>query len=207
MKLVKFLFVSVMLAVMAVLAGCGSDKYVGSWYTIDNMNNPPDAYIRLDIEKNGNGYLLKKNIFRYDRKVVIVNEKEYEEGKKFSSPFMTGEDYAAAMKKRVAPIWEITDQWVQVGGEPVPAVLKDDKLTTDGGSSLVYIEKNDTLLVGRTEFKKEKDFKPKDVQMQFKKQKEDRIEEMKKEREKTTNKASAPIIQKVEFIDEVKEKK
>ena len=43
--------------------------------------------------------------------------------------------------------------------------------------------------------------------MQFKKQKEDRIEEMKKEREKTTNKASAPIIQKVEFIDEVKEKK
>ena len=110
-------------------------------------------------------------------------------------------------KKRVAPIREITDQWVQVGGEPVPAVLKDDKLRTDGGSSLVYIEKNDTLLVGRTEFKKEKDFKPKDVQMQFKKQKEDRIEEMKKEREKTTNKASAPIIQKVEFIDEVKEKK
>ena len=207
MKLVKFLIVSVMLAVMAVLAGCGSDKYVGSWYAIDNMNNPPDAYIRLDIEKNGNGYLLKKNIFRYDRKVVIVNEKEYEEGKKFSSPFMTGEDYAAAMKKRVAPIWEITDQWVQVGGEPVPAILKDDKLRTDGGSSLVYIEKNDTLLVGRTEFKKEKNFKPKDVQMQFKKQKEDRIEEMKKERETTTNKASAPIIQKVEFIDEVKEKK
>ena len=89
-----------MLVTMAVIAGCGSDKYVGSWYAIDNMNNPPDAYIRLDIEKNGNGYLLKKNIFRYDRKVVIVNEKEYEEGKKFSSPFMTGEDYAAAMKKK-----------------------------------------------------------------------------------------------------------
>ena len=36
---------------------------------------------------------------------------------------MTGKDYAAAMKKRVAPIWEITDQWIKVGGKPVSAVL------------------------------------------------------------------------------------
>lgn len=210
MKLVKFLVVTMMLISMVTLAGCGGDKFVGKWYAMNDSDMAKSSYVELDIEKNGDGYLIKESYFQYESKVVVTNKKEYEESKRFSSPFMTGRDYGVAMKKRIAPIWEVTAQWTKRSGRSIPCSVKDNKLEAGRIGDLVYVEKSGTLISTdgeKIEYKREKDFKPKDVQMQLRKKIEDNIEDNKKLKDKVTDKSSIPIINKLEIIDELKEVK
>ena len=201
MKSFKVMAVGMLVLGAMAMSGCGGDKYVGQWYKSDG----PKAtdYQQLDIQKNGSGYIINSNTFRHAQKMTMLNRKEHEASKRFRSPFMTGRDYGEAMKKIVPPIYDVDVQWTKYTGNKYTGTMKDDRIILDSGGKMVYIGKDNTLLYNGKTYKSEKDFKPKNVQMQLRKKIEAGLEEMKDLKNKISNPNEAPVIQKVEIKDEL----
>ena len=96
MKMMRILLMGVLLICMQLLVGCGSDKFVGTWYTFVN-----GEIQQMGIEKNGsNGYIVKFENTSVSVKKNMVNEKEYKDSFKELPAF------GASKKDFVKPIYD-----------------------------------------------------------------------------------------------------
>lgn len=62
MKALKYVVMAVLLVCAFAMAGCGSDKFVGTWYAYSGS-----GYEKMTVEKDNNNYLIKRDIVLYSR--------------------------------------------------------------------------------------------------------------------------------------------
>ena len=59
--LVRVAFMSVMMAVLLMVTGCGGDDFEGDWISTGVVQGPgTDVVVICSIQKNGNGYVMKQ---------------------------------------------------------------------------------------------------------------------------------------------------
>lgn len=155
---VKILISSIMFISVLTIAGCGNgDKFEGKWVTTKSSTFTKfdgADYKQLNIEKNGDSYLLTETNSSYKLKESKIGNKGF------------------------LPIFDATFVWET--RKPVQSSAKldgDNRLVIDGTMSLgtiTYVEKDGTLLIGRDIYTKEK----KDDMQQFKESEQKRLQEL-----------------------------
>lgn len=157
-KMLKILLASVMLIAMLAISGCGGeDKFEGNWVTIEKnraIHFDGDYFKQLKVEKNGDSYLLTKTYNKYDLK-----EDRHGINRVFSP-------YDGIF------VWE--------ADKPEQNSAKADgknHLIIDGSLGMlavVYIEKDDVLLINEQVYHREKEGE----MQQFKEAEQKRLQAM-----------------------------
>lgn len=62
MKALKYVVMAVLLVCAFAMAGCGGDKFVGTWYAYSGS-----GYEKMTVEKDNNNYLVKREIVLYQK--------------------------------------------------------------------------------------------------------------------------------------------
>ena len=157
-KLFKILTASVMLIAMLVISGCGGgDNFEGNWVTIEKnkaVHFDGNYFTQLKIEKNGDSYLLTKIYNKYDLK-----EDRHGDNRMLSP-------YDGIF------VWE-TDKPKQNSAK----ADGENRLIIDGSMgtlTVVYIEKDDVLLIGEQVYHKEKEGE----MQKFKEEEQKRLQSM-----------------------------
>lgn len=140
-KIFKIFCISMMMLAMIIISGCGGgDKFVGKWVTTQNSTFSKfdgSSYRQLNIEKNGDSYILTETNNSYNLKEKKIGNKGF------------------------LPIVDATFVWETK--KPVQISAKADgenRLVVDGTMNMVtitYVEKDGTLLIGKQVYTKEKD--------------------------------------------------
>lgn len=137
MKTIKFLTMIILLIGANIIAGCGGDKFVGTWYTEVN-----GEIQQLSIEKNGDGYLMNYQNTNSKESKTMINKAEYDADHK------TLAEFGSVNKNRVEAIYDVKYEWKTTKGQSFTASAKDGKLFVDGYGPFgvfAYVEKDDTL--------------------------------------------------------------
>lgn len=133
MKVFKYVLMFVLIASTMALAGCGGDKFAGKWYA---LNEDADSINMLDITKNGENYIVKRNTVSYvaEYKEVGKETVEREETEGFFNRNKVKRQYQV-------PVYEVT----------LNLKVKDQGQTTEVenkgrlGEHYTYIEKDGSL--------------------------------------------------------------
>lgn len=148
-KFMKAVIISILTVLSAIIfAGCGGDNFQGTWVNKD----PKDFVHTLNIEKNGESYLVQTGSYHYDLYGAYKQINEAEEPK---SPGLS--DYAADMEgskklaaayKAFVKLYDFTPVFTKEISEKMPASLKEKTLTisTRPNTPITYVEKDGTLL-------------------------------------------------------------
>ncbi|MDO4960195.1 MAG: hypothetical protein Q4E68_13195 [Prevotellaceae bacterium] len=130
MKRVKLLLLITIVMILSIsLTGCGGDKFAGKWIMQDGaFNNPHEEIGYMDIEKNGESY------------IVIIN-KEYIDKSNYFSAKITGNKDA-----------EIEVSWKKDKRGPYPARVMGNTIACDLGDfwstiNIMHIEKDNSLML------------------------------------------------------------
>ena len=133
MKIFKYVLMFILIASTMALAGCGGDKFAGKWYA---LNEDADSINMLDITKNGENYIVKRNTVSYvaEYKEVGKETVEREETEGFFNRNKVKRQYQV-------PVYEVT----------LNLKVKDQGQTTEVenkgrlGEHYTYIEKDGSL--------------------------------------------------------------
>lgn len=198
-KMLKAFIISVLTILSAIaFAGCGNDSFQGTW-----MNKDPKDYIyTINIEKNGEGYLVRTGSYHYD---LYGAHKQINEAEEPKSPELS--DYAVDMEgskmqatayKAFVKLYDFTPVFKKEISEKMPASLKDKTLTitTLPNAPITYVEKDDTLLYDGETYVKVKS--EKDLEEAKKKIEEGTKENIEKEME-YLNRSHSSKLNKVTF--------
>lgn len=132
MKVFKYVFMFILIASTMALSGCGGDKFAGKWYALSEDQR---TISMLDISKNGENYIIKKNTVYYKAEYKEVGKETIEK-----------EEYAGAFDlRRIKRQYEIPVYEVSLN---LTVENKNQKTQVENKGQLgeyTYIEKDKTL--------------------------------------------------------------
>ena len=187
-KIFKAVVLVVSMLTMLAISGCGGDKFSGKWINTNPVFGEGYRVKELVIEKNGQSYIIKQNLGRYDESHKMLNEKEY--NKSFGWYYFGD----SKKNKEVIPEYDYTYTWQMGPVSQGTAVEKSGRLVIDGAmgmDAIAYVEKDGTLLWNQLVFKKEN----KDDIAKYKQSEQKRLPKAIREEQKSSK------INKVEFVD------
>jgi len=194
-KVFKVVVLVVLMLTMLTVSGCGGDKFSGKWINTDPVFGEGYRVKEMVIEKNGQSYIIKQNLGKYDESHKMINEKEY--NKSFGWYYFGD----SKKNKEVIPEYNYTYTWQMGPISKGTAIEKSGRLVIDGTmgmDAIAYVEKDGTLLWNQLVFKKEN----KDDIEKYKQREQKRLAKAIREEQKGSK------INKVEFVDvPVKSKK
>lgn len=135
-KYLKTLALIIILAFIAVLAGCGSnDNFSGSWVS---MGSNGDSIELMKIKKNGDSYLVDTTTYYYNAEKKSSKESE-----------------------RWTMFWDVVFTMKEEKKANLSAVASKEQLSVNGLGILTYKTDTKTLIFNGVEYKKvdEKDVK------------------------------------------------
>ncbi|WP_287046144.1 hypothetical protein [Megasphaera sp.] len=147
LKCLAVLMISVI--AMALLGGCGSDKFEGHWIgtTQDaGWNGKLERLYDITIEKNGKGYLVKETDYYWNVNVEtpLTTTTSYNPWADFDKDSKPQKEAAPQKPRKVTLTWETgKTNSVSANAKNNDLVISQGGLSAD--TTLTYIEKDDTL--------------------------------------------------------------
>ena len=147
---------------LMMAAGCGSDKYSGTWIqTLDSLHEGT-VVRQINIEKNGDNYLCSETVLKFkpDPKSVLVNNDEFVDFleqryvRKFKNDTLINERSVSQGEPTVdfTLKYEHTYRWDKdKNPRQTPLVLKDGMLMR--GDDAVYVYKDGQLIDANSQIK------------------------------------------------------
>lgn len=173
----KLVAVAVLAVCTVVLAGCGlSDPFSGKWYQVVISDKRPDLCNaeEINIEKNGDSYVVTMTTYTYQMKDTLVNEKEFKPYQRWKNwkyniwmkgsyergdvSWLTEED-KQYLEHPVVPIYDYVGTWKAGTPHKYTATAKDNILMIrEGNFPITYVKNSKSLLYDNRSFEK-KDIK------------------------------------------------